>query len=134
MSEPRFLLDTDTCIYIINRQPEAVFKHLAGLQAGEVAISSITGGELYYGVAKSGSERNLWALEKFLAPLEALPFDEAAMRQYGTLRARLERKGTPIGSLDMLIAAHALALDVALVTNNQREFKRVPGLRLENWV
>ncbi len=90
-------------------------------------------GELHFGVAKSGSTRNLRALEKFLAPLDVLPFDEAAMRKYGKVRAHLERKGTPIGALDTLIAAHALALDVVLVTNNLREFKRVPGLRLENW-
>ncbi len=134
MTKPRFLLDTNICIYIINRQPEAVFKHFAGLQAGEVAISSITGSELHYGVAKSGSARNRQALEKFIAPLEVLPFDEAAMREYGQVRARLEKKGTPIGALDTLIAAHALALDVVLVTNNLREFKRVPGLKLENWV
>lgn len=134
MSRPNFLLDTNICIYIINRQPEAVFKHFAGLQVGDVAISGITGGELHYGVAKSGSERNMRALEKFLAPLDVLPFDEAAMREYGKLRAHLEKKGAVIGSLDMLIASHALALGVVLVTNNRREFKRVPGLRLENWV
>ena len=134
MSELRFLLDTNICIYIINRQPQTVFKHFAGLQAGAVGISSISGGELHYGVARSGSARNLKALEKFIAPLEVQVFDYAAMREYGKLRAHLENKGTPIGSMDMLIAAHALALDVVLVTNNQREFKRVPGLRLENWV
>lgn len=134
MSALRFLLDTNICIYIINRRPEAVFEHFAGLQAGTVGISSITGGELHYGVSKSGSARNRRALEKFLAPLDVLPFDDAAMREYGRVRTHLEKKGTPIGSLDMLIAAHALALDVVLVTNNLREFKRVPGLRLENWV
>lgn len=134
MTQPIFLLDTNICIYIINRRPEAVFKHLADLQAGEVAISSITGSELHYGVAKSGSKRNLQALEKFLAPLEVLAFDEAAMHQYAAVRTHLEKHGTPIGSLDMLIAAHALALDITLVTNNLREFKRVPGLRVENWV
>ena len=134
MSGLRFLLDTNICIYIINRQPEAVFRHFAGLQAGAVGISSITGGELHYGVAKSGSNRNLHALEKFLAPLDVLAFDDVAMREYGKVRTHLEKKGTPIGSLDMLIAGHALALDVVLVTNNLREFKRVPGLRLENWV
>lgn len=134
MSAPRFMLDTNTCIYIINRQPPAVFAHFAGLHAGQVAISSITGSELHFGVAKSGSMRNLHALEKFLAPLDTLPFDESVMREYGKLRAHLEKLGTPIGSLDTLIAAHALALDVVLVTNNLREFQRVPGLRLENWV
>lgn len=135
MSQPtRYLLDTNTCIYIINRQPLAVFEHFARLRAGQVAISGISGAELHFGVAKSRSERNLQALDKFLAPLDVLPFDEAAMRAYGDLRAHLEREGTPIGTLDTLIAAHALALDCVLVTNNLREFQRVPGLRLENWV
>jgi tRNA(fMet)-specific endonuclease VapC len=130
----RYLLDTNTCIYIINRQPPAVFEHFKDLRAGQVAISSITGAELHFGVAKSGSGRNLKALEKFLAPLDVLPFDDMAMLEYGRLRADLERAGQPIGALDTLIAAHALALDCVLVTNNLREFKRVPKLRLENWV
>ena len=135
MSRPlRYLLDTNTCIYIINRHPPEVFERFKRLQAGQIAISSITGAELQFGIAKTGSERNQNALEKFLAPLDVLPFDEQAMRIYGDLRAHLERKGTPIGALDTLIAAHALALDSVLVTNNQREFKRVPKLRLENWV
>lgn len=135
MTRPlRYLLDTNTCIYIVNRQPPAVFEHFKDLRAGQVAISSITGAELHFGVAKSGSGRNLQALEKFLAPLDVLPFDDMAMLEYGRLRANLERAGRPIGALDTLIAAHALALDCVLVTNNLREFKRVPKLRLENWV
>jgi len=99
-----------------------------------VAVSSITGAELAFGVAKSGSQRNREALEKFLAPLEVLPFDVAAMHTYGPLRAELQRRGQPIGSLDTLIAAHALALGATLVTNNLEEFSRVPGLVCENWV
>lgn len=134
MTAVRYLLDTNTCICIINRRPTKVFEHFAGLRAGEVAISSITGAELTFGVAKSGSQRNQDALDKFLAPLEILPFDEAAMRRYGVLRADLERKGTPIGALDLLIAAHALAAGAALVSNNLREFRRVKNLVLENWV
>jgi tRNA(fMet)-specific endonuclease VapC len=133
-SSERFLLDTDTCIYIINRRPPKVFEHFAGRQIGDIAISSITGAELSFGVAKSGSERNLLALDKFLAPLEILPFGEAAMRVYGPLRSELERQGRPIGAMDLLIAAQALALGYTLVTNNRREFERVAGLRLENWV
>jgi tRNA(fMet)-specific endonuclease VapC len=131
---PSFLLDTNICIYIINRRPPEVFDHFVGRRIGEVAISSITGAELSFGVAKSGSQRNQWALDKFLAPLEILPFDEAAMRRYGPLRSQLERQGQPIGALDLLIAAQALALGCTLVTNNRREFERVPGLALENWV
>jgi len=134
MTALRYLLDTNTCIYIINRRPAQVFDRFAGRRIGEIAISSITGAELAFGVAKSGSERNRQALDKFLAPLEILPFDEAAMHRYGLLRSQLERQGQPIGALDLLIAGHALALDVTLVTNNLREFKRVSGLRLENWV
>ena len=89
---------------------------------------------MIYGVQKSGSPRNQAALNKFLAPLDILPFDEAAMREYGALRSALEKKGKPIGAMDLMIAAHALALGITLVTNNQKEFKRVPRLRLENWV
>ncbi len=132
--EPRFLLDTNICIYIINRRPPAVFERFAGLRVGEVAISSITGAELMFGVEKSGSSRNRDALEKFMAPLEILPFDEAAMRAYGALRAALSRSGTPIGALDLLIGAHALSRGLTLVSNNLREFERLPGLRLANWI
>lgn len=134
MSRSISLLDTNTCIYIINRRPPEVFEHFAGREVGEVAISSITGAELTFGVAKSGSRKNRDALDKFLAPLVVLPFDETAMREYGELRSHLERQGQPIGALDQLIAAHALALDAVLVTNNEREFRRVPRLRLANWV
>lgn len=134
MSRTRFLLDTNTCIYIINRRPAKVFDHFAGLKHGEIALSSITGAELTFGVAKSGSQRNRDALDKFLAPLEILPFDERAMRECGPLRHHLESAGTPIGSLDLLIAAHALSLEATLVTNNAREFQRVPGLPVENWL
>ena len=94
-----------------------------------LAISAITASELYRGIRKSGSARNLAALEKFLAPLAVMDYDLAAARAYGELRAALERKRVPIGPLDMQIAAHALALDLVLVSNNLREFKRVPGLK-----
>jgi tRNA(fMet)-specific endonuclease VapC len=128
------LLDTNICVYIINRRPANVRAHFEGLRYGEVAVSSITGAELAFGVAKSGSARNRAALEKFLAPLEVLPFDAAAMYAYGTLRAQLQARGQPIGALDTLIAAHALSLGAMLVTNNLAEFGRVPGLTCENWV
>ncbi|CAN7695760.1 type II toxin-antitoxin system VapC family toxin [Pseudorhodoferax sp. LjRoot39] len=131
---PRYLLDTNTCIYIINRRPAEVFVRFEALAVGEVGISSITGAELAFGVAKSGSARNQQALDKFLAPLDVCAFDDAAMRHYGAVRSQLERLGTPIGALDTLIAAHALALGCVLVTNNVREFQRVPDLVLDNWV
>ena len=129
----RYLLDTNICVYVINLRPPHVFEHFRAVEAGNLMISSITGAELEYGVAKSGSARNHQALEKFLAPLEVAPFDDAAMRRYGRVRAMLEQRGTPIGPMDTLIAAHALALGCVLVTNNVREFARVPGLVLENW-
>lgn len=129
----RYLLDTNICIHIINRRPPHVLEHFDTLRAGDVGVSSITAAELAFGVAKSRSARNQAALEKFLAPLEIVSFGEEAVWHYGRLRAELERQGQPIGSLDTLIAAHALALDVTLVTNNREEFARVPGLRCENW-
>ena len=101
---------------------------------GSIAISSISAAELAYGVAKSGSNKNRAALEMFLAPLDVVPFDEHAIWQYGRLRAELEKQGHPIGPIDTMIAAHALAIDTTLVTNNTREFAKVEGLRLDNWV
>ncbi len=130
----RYLLDTNTCIYIINRRPPGVFERFRQHPAGSVAISSITAAELLFGVAKSGSARNRSALDKFLLPLEVLPFDTPAADRYGVVRTDLERRGLPIGALDTLIAAHALRLGAVLVTNNQREFERVEGLTLENWL
>ncbi len=128
------LLDTNICVYMINRRPPQVLARLADFPAQGLALSAITGAELMFGVAKSGSARNRAALEKFLLPFDLLPFDAAAMQAYGPLRADPQRRGVPIGAMDMLIAAHALALDAMLVTNNSAEFARVPGLRLENWV
>ncbi len=128
------LLDTNICIHVINARPPAVLERFRQHRMGEIGICSVVAAELAYGVAKSGSTRNRQALEMFLAPLVILPFDEAALWVYGDLRAELERKGTPIGSLDTMIAAHALSQQSTLVTNNTREFARVPGLALENWV
>jgi tRNA(fMet)-specific endonuclease VapC len=130
----KFLLDTNICIYIINARPLHVLERFRREAIGDIGISSITAAELAYGVAKSGSARNRAALEKFLAPLEIAAFDAAAVWHYGEIRAELERRGQPIGSLDTLIAAHALALDATLVTNNGAEFSRVKALRVENWV
>lgn len=129
-----YLLDTDTCIYIINQRPPAVFDRFRQHRAGEVGVSSITVAELVFGVEKSGSGRNRAALEKFLIPLEIMSFDAEAAARYGEVRAALERNGTPIGGMDTLIAAHALSLGAVLVTNNLREFQRVEGLAIENWL
>jgi tRNA(fMet)-specific endonuclease VapC len=128
-----YLLDTDICIYIINARPAQVLARFKRERLGGVGVSSVTAAELAYGVAKSASEKNRRALEMFFAPLEILPFDESAIWHYGQLRAALEKSGQPIGAMDTLIAAHALGVDAILVTNNLREFGRVPGLRLENW-
>jgi tRNA(fMet)-specific endonuclease VapC len=129
----RYLLDTDICIYVINeRPPRVVEAFLAHADAG-LGISAVTAAELYYGVARTGSQRNLKALRQFLAPLEIAPFDAAAAELFGSMRAWLNSQGTPIGPYDTQIAAHAMALGVTLVTNNTREFARVPGLRIENW-
>lgn len=130
----KYLLDTNICIYIINQRPPEVLEHFSAHPLGAIGVSSITAGELAFGVARSGSDKNRRALEKFLAPLEVAPFGREVMWAYGSLRAVLEKKGRPIGSLDTLIAAHALALEATLVTNDVSEFARVPGLVTENWV
>jgi len=112
-----------------------VLAKLGTLDVSDVGISSITLSELEYGVAKSSKPaQNSLALAQFLAPIEIPSYDDKAARAYGTLRSFLEDRGTPIGSLDMMIAAHALALGSTLVTNNEREFSRVPDLQVVNWV
>lgn len=128
-----YMLDTNICIYVINARPPSVLERFRRERLGSIGISSVTAAELAFGVAKSGSARNREALEMFLAPLEVLPFDASAIWHYGDLRAALERRGEPIGALDTMIAAHAMASNTILVTNNTREFARVAGLRLENW-
>lgn len=128
------MLDTNICIYIIRKKPQRVLRRLQRYPVSNIGVSSITLSELEYGVAKSiKPQQNKLALTEFLAPIEILPYDDMAARQYGELRAHLEKNGTPIGSLDMLIAAHALSLKCTLVTNNEVEFQRVPGLSIDNW-
>lgn len=129
----KYLLDTDTCMYIINERPKRVLDRFKKHSVGELGISSITAAELAYGVAKSGSAGNRAALETFMLPLEVAHYDMQAALLYGEIRAALESRGRIIGPLDLLIAAHALSLGAILVTNNQKEFKRVPDLSLENW-
>jgi tRNA(fMet)-specific endonuclease VapC len=131
----RYLLDTNICIYIIKQHPKQVIEHLRTLLVGDVAISAITLAELEYGAAKSSRpEQNREALIAFTAPLEVLPFDDNASLHYGEIRADLERSGMVIGAMDMLIAAHARSRSLKLVTNNSREFQRIHGLDIENWV
>ena len=128
------LLDTNICIYIINAKPPAVLARFRQYRMGDIGLCSVVAAELAFGVAKSESTRNRQALQMFLAPLTIMPFDAAAVWVYGDLCADLERRGTPIGSLDTMIAAHALSQQALLVTNNTREFAKVPGLQLDNWV
>lgn len=129
-----YMLDTNICVYAIKNKPEQVLQHLkASLQYG-LCISAITLAELEHGVEKSASpEKNTAALMQFLAIMDVLPFDDAAAAEYGKICAYLQRQGTPIGTMDMLIAGHAKAEGLVLVTNNVREFERVPDLEIENW-
>ena len=130
-----YLLDTNLCIYLIKRRPPQVLERFRRCAVGDIGLSTVTLAELQYGVAKSlFPAQNQQALDAFTLPLEVVAFDAAAAVAYGPVRAALERQGTPIGALDLLIAAHALSLGVTLVTNNPQEFSRVSGLRVENWV
>ena len=131
----KWMLDTNVCIAIVRRQPETAIRRLRGKAIGQVGVSAITVAELQYGAAKSSrSEQARSALSEFLLALEVAPFDEQACVGYGAVRAKLKSSGKPIGPLDTLIAAHALSLGVVLVTNNVREFRRVPGLTVEDWL
>lgn len=131
----RFMVDTDTCIALIKRKPAPVLRRLTALAPGEAGISAITLAELRFGVEKSAArDRNDRALDAFVLPLEVADFDEAAAAAYGAVRSALEKAGTPIGPLDTQIGAHALSLGAALVTHNVREFRRVPGLTVVDWL
>jgi len=130
----KWMLDTDTCIAIIKGKSASVLKKLRGKSVGQVGISSITFAELAFGAAKSTRRDEAQAaLTEFLLALEVASFDSAAAESYGELRASLEKRGTPMGPLDTLIAAHAVALDAVLVTHNTREFRRIDTLRVEDW-
>ncbi len=130
----RYLLDTDICIYTINERPPTVLRAFERFLDTGLGVSSITAGELFYVACRSKHpRRTLDALRRFLAVLEIAPFDARAAEVSGSLRAWLASQGTSIGPYDALIAAHAQALGVTLVSNNTREFSRVPGLQVENW-
>lgn len=131
----RYMLDTNICIYAIKNKPKEVIERLKEHEPGEICISSVTYAELIHGVEKSKAvNKNRIALTLLLADIEILPFDANAAESYGEIRAELERKGTPIGPLDMMIAGHAKSLGYTVVTNNIKEFERIVGLRFENWV
>jgi tRNA(fMet)-specific endonuclease VapC len=130
----KLMLDSNVCIYLIKEHPASVLERFAAHPVGDIGLSVITLTELEYGVTKSSRPaKNREALEQFVSPLDVAPFDRQATAAYGRLRTALEKKGQPIGSMDLLIAAHALSLNVRLITHNVKEFGRVPGLRIEDW-
>lgn len=129
----KYMLDTNICIFTVKNRPQQV-REAFNRHHGQLCISSISLMELIYGAEKSAApERNLSVVEGFAARLEVLPYDEMAASHTGQLRAELARGGTPIGPYDQLIAGHARSRGLILVTNNRREFDRVPGLRVEDW-
>ena len=129
-----YMLDTNICIYVMKQRPEGVLQRFKAEMSEGLCISAITLAELEFGMKHSANPaKNEQALLRFLAPLSVLPFGPMAASEYGDIRSFLQAQGTPIGPLDMLIAAHARAEDLTLVTNNVREFQRVPYLEVENW-
>lgn len=132
----KYLLDTNICIYIINEKPKNVLRKFEQYPVHEFGISSITHAELQYGVEKSkNKDTNQNALDEFLLPLTILPFHgKKLVAYYGEIRTLLESQGKTIGPFDMLIAAHALGLHLTIISNNIKEFSRIPNLKCENWV
>lgn len=131
---PRYMLDTNICIYIAKQQPPKVKARFDGMKPGEVVMSAITYGELYYGASKSRQSSAAFSqLQLSVCDVPVLPVDLEAAKVYGEVRSILEKKGQLIGNNDLWIGAHALALGVILATNNEREFRRIPRLAVENW-
>lgn len=129
-----YMLDTNICIYIIKKKPEKVLERFREKIEEGICISSITLAELQYGIKHSSKpSENEAALLRFILPLNVMPFDSEAATKYGEIREGLQKRGMPIGPMDMLIAAHALSENMILVTNNIREFERVNELKTENW-
>ena len=129
-----WMLDTDTCSYVLREHPQQVLECLNTAPREEVALSTIVCAELRYGAARLKSKKLAAVIEDWLALFVILPWDDDASQVYARIRAAVESKGRPIGNLDLLIAAHAIAREAVLVTNNTRHFAQVPGLRIENWV
>ena len=130
-----YMLDTDICIYIIKKRPANLLEKFNAIPPNDLCISTVTYAELQYGVERSSSKKmNQRILVDFVAHLDVQPWDMEAARQYGKIRTSLEKRGKPIGNMDLLIAAHALSQQCILVSNNLREFSRVRGLQCENWV
>lgn len=130
----QFMLDTNICIYVMKNRPRALRQKFDGMRAS-ICVSAITLAELYFGAENSGEvQSNIDGIERFTAGLPVLPFDAEAASHFGAIRAHLRRAGTPVSPHDMLIGAHARSEGLTLVTNNRREFDRIPGLLVENWV
>jgi len=130
-----YLLDTNICIYILKRKPIEVFERFKTLKLGELKISSITVAELYYGAYNSQKiEKNLITIDSFLKPFDYVEFDEKSAIEYAKIKSNLKKEGKIIGELDMQIAGIAMANDLILITNNVKEFERVNGLKIDNWV
>jgi tRNA(fMet)-specific endonuclease VapC len=128
------MLDTNTCVDVIRKRDDRILRGILRLSPDDLCVSSVTLSELEYGAAKSGDPgKNRLALAEFMTPLQVMPYDDAVAPVYGRVRAELERAGTPIGPLDTMIAAHALSLGLTVVTDNEREFRRVSGLKVQNW-
>ena len=130
-----YLLDTNICIYFLNQSSSRVLAKLRNTTPSQIKLSAITVAELYFGARKSkASKKNLAIVKKFVSPFEIIPFDEFACPYYATIRNKLEAEGQPIGPMDLLIATIAYAHKLTLVTNNEKEFKRIKGLDIENWL
>lgn len=130
----KFLIDTNICIYLMNNRSPELIQKFKDTEIGQIGISSITISELYSGLSKSkNQEFNLKRLEEFLVPFEILAYDEIASKYYGEIRYDLEKRGEVIGPLDLLIAAHALSRNLVLITNNEKEFRGIKLLKVENW-
>lgn len=130
---PRYLLDTNTVAFHIRRSSSSLQRRLRRIPATRLALSVVTEMEIRYGLARNPSLRIAPLIEAFLAGITILPLTSDVAKQYGRIRATLEKAGSPIGPLDLMIGAHALALGATLVTNNTAEFRRIPGLRCEDW-
>jgi tRNA(fMet)-specific endonuclease VapC len=132
--KPRYMLDTNICIYVAKHQPAGVRTHFERLKPGQVVMSAITHGELYYGACKSNQRTKALAqLDELIQDIPVEELGSSAAQAYGEVRMALEKQGRPIGNNDLWIGAHALALGLILATNNEREFKRIAGLSVENW-
>ena len=130
-----YILDTNTCIYFLNRSSEKVISKMKALSPSDIKISTITAAELFFGAEKSKARKKNWSLVvKFIENFELLPFNGKCCQTYAKIRASLEKSGSPIGPMDLLIASITMAQNLMLVTNNVKEFRRIKGLSIENWI